>query len=71
MEERQRFKLAGRTGADCPLPYLAVYEAEGDDATSIIDSMNNTRAQREQGHALNRGTGRIWVFKELVPKPES
>ncbi len=66
----QRFKLAGGAGADCPLPYLAVYEAEGDDAGSIIAGMNDTRARRQQSDALNKATGRVWVFEQLGPKHE-
>lgn len=66
----QRFKLAGGAGADCPLPYLAVYEADGEDAQSIVDGMNASRPQRQQSGALNKGTGRVWVFEELGPKHE-
>lgn len=66
----QRFKLAGQAGPECPLPYLAVYEAEGEDAASIIAGMNETRDQRQQSDALNRGTGRVWVFEEIGPKHE-
>jgi len=67
----QRFKLAGQAGADCPLPYLAVYEAEGEDAQSIIDGMNETRGQRAQSGSINKKTGRVWVFEETGPKHEA
>ena len=66
----QRFRLADQAGEACPLPYLAVYEAEADDAASILTGMNETRAQRQQSDALNRGTGRVWVFEEIGPKHE-
>ncbi|MEM7078692.1 MAG: hypothetical protein AAF513_08700 [Pseudomonadota bacterium] len=64
----QRYKLAGEAGEGCPLPYLAIYEAEGDNADDILANMHATRAERQQSAALNMGTGRIWVFEELGPK---
>ncbi len=66
----QRFKLADQAGEACPLPYLAVYEAEGEDAASILAGMNDTREQRRQSDSLNKGTARVWVFEEIGPKHE-
>jgi len=50
------------------LPYLAVYEAEADDPAELIANLNETRPQRQQSDALNRRTGRVWVFEEIGPK---
>lgn len=66
----QRFKLGGQAGKECPLPYLAVYEAEGEDAASILQELADTRPQRRQSDALNMGTARMWVFEEIGPKHE-
>jgi hypothetical protein len=68
LQTAQRFKLAGEAGEGCPLPYLAVYETEADNAQEVIDDLNETRAQRQQSDALNRRTGRVWVFEEIGPK---
>jgi hypothetical protein len=59
----QRFKLAAEAGEACPLPYLAVYEAQGESAAEVLEDLNATRNQRQQSDALNRRTGRIWVFE--------
>ena len=66
----QRFKLAGEVGEACPLPYLAAYEAEGKSAQAVIDRLNKTRSEREQSDALNKKTGRVWVFEEIGPRHE-
>ena len=68
LQTAQRFKLAAQAGEDCPLPYLAVYETEADNAEQVIANLNETRAQRQQSDALNRRTGRVWVFEEIGPK---
>ena len=68
LQTAQRFKLAGEAGEGCPLPYLAVYETEADNAQNVIDDLNATRSQRQQSDALNRRTGRVWVFEEIGPK---
>ena len=70
LRSAQRFKLADQAGEACPLPYLAVYEAEADDAAEVIANLNETRAQRQQSDALNRRTGRVWVFEEIGPRHE-
>ena len=64
----QRFRLAAQAGAECPLPYLAVYETEADNAEAVIDNLNATRSERQQSDALNRRTGRVWVFEEIGPR---
>lgn len=64
----QRFKLTGEAGEGCPLPYLAVYESDADSAEEIINDLNATRARRQQSDALNRRTGRVWVFEATGPK---
>ena len=68
LQTAQRFKLVDQAGEPCPLPYLAVYETEADNAEDIIRDLNDTRAQRQQSDALNRRTGRVWVFEETGPK---
>jgi len=68
LQSAQRFRLAGAAGEGCPLPYLAVYETEADSAQDVIDDLNATRDQRQQSDALNRRTGRVWVFEEIGPK---
>ncbi len=64
----QRFRLAAQAGEDCPLPYLAVYETEAESAEAVIENLNATRSERQQSGALNRRTGRVWVFEEIGPK---
>ncbi len=64
----QRFKLSDQQGMACPLPYLAVYEVEADDAQSILAGLNATRPQRVQSDALNRKTAGAWVFSEIGPR---
>ena len=59
-----------RGGRACPLPYLAAYEAEGESAQAVIERLNETRSQREQSDALNKKTGRVWVFEEIGPRHE-
>ena len=68
LQSAQRFKLVDEAGEPCPLPYLAVYETEAEDATGIIENINATRAQRQQSKSLNKRTGRVWVFEEIGPK---
>ncbi len=68
LNSAQRFKLVGQAGEDCPLPYLAVYETEADSAEEVISNLNETRSQRQQSDALNRRTGRVWVFEATGPK---
>lgn len=63
----QRFKLAAEVGEPSPLPYLAVYEAEAESAQDVLDNLNESRAQRQQSKALNKRTGRVWVFEETGP----
>ena len=68
LQTAQRFKLAAQAGEECPLPYLAVYETQAEDAQSVIDNLNASRDQREQSDSLNRRTGRVWVFEEIGRK---
>ena len=68
LQTAQRFRLAGEAGESCPLPYLAVYETEADSADDVISNLNESRSQRQQSDALNRRTGRVWVFEEIGPK---
>ena len=68
LQTAQRFQLVGQAAEPCPLPYLAVYEAEADDPAELIANLNETRPQRQQSDALNRRTGRVWVFEEIGPK---
>ena len=67
----QRFKLVGEAGEGCPLPYLAVYESDADNAEAVLEDLNATRSQRQQSDALNRRTGRVWVFEAIGPKHET
>ena len=61
----QRYRVAGEAGEACPLPYLAVYEADAENAGDILDTLNSTRADRQQSDTLNRRTGRVWVFEPI------
>ena len=67
----QRFRLAAGAGEASPLPYLAVYEAEAEDADAVLSVLNATRGQRQQNDALNRRSGRVWVFEAIGPRHES
>ncbi|MFN3231974.1 MAG: hypothetical protein ACE363_07400 [Alphaproteobacteria bacterium] len=64
----QRFKLVDGVGQPCPLPYLAVYEAQAEDSETALKMLNDSRSKRQQSKSLNKKTGRIWVFEELGPK---
>lgn len=64
----QRFKLVDELGEGCPLPYLAAYEAEADSAEEVIARLNATRPERRQSDAMNRSSGRVWVFEEIGPR---
>ena len=64
----QRFRLVNQVGEQCPLPYLAVYEAEGESADEVLARLNDSRGQRQQSDALNKKTGRIWVYETIGPR---
>ena len=64
----QRFKLSAQQGMACPLPYLALYEVEADDAETILTTLNTTRAQRVQSDALNQRSAGVWVFSATGPQ---
>lgn len=66
----QRYKLVEQAGQKCPLPYLAVYEAESDEGKSAIATMDETRSQRQQSDALNRRTAGAWIFEAIGPEHE-
>ncbi len=68
LNSAQRFKLADQAGEPCPLPYLAVYETEAESAADVLKDLNDTRSLREQSSALNKRTGRVWVFEAIGPK---
>lgn len=67
-ETAQRYRLAGEVGESSPLPYLAVYDTEAEDADAVIRGLNDSRPQRQQSKALNKRTGRVWVFEEMGPQ---
>jgi len=67
----QRFRLAGAAGETSPLPYLAAYEAEADSAEAVLETLSETRGARQQSDALNRRTGRVWVFEQIGPKHQA
>ena len=67
----QRFKLIDEVGEPCPLPYLAVYEAEADTAGAVLNRLNETRPERQQSDSLNKRTGRVWVFEQIGPKHDA
>ena len=67
LQTAQRFRLAGQAGEPCPLPYLAVYETEAEDAAAVLKDLSETRSRRQQSDALNMRTGRVWVFEEIGP----
>ena len=64
----QRFKVTAQAGEPAPLPYLAVYEAEGESAEAVLEDLNARRSERQQSDTLNKRTGRIWVFEAIGPK---
>ena len=67
----QRFKLVDEAGEGCPLPYLATYEVEADSAEDVIARLNMTRPERRQSDALNKRSGRVWVFEQAGPRHEA
>ncbi|MEM7097765.1 MAG: hypothetical protein AAF541_05845 [Pseudomonadota bacterium] len=64
----QRFKLVASAGENAPLPYLAVYETEGESPDAVLADLSARRTEREQSDSLNLRTGRVWVFEETGPK---
>jgi len=64
----QRFRLQDQVGAPCPLPYLAIYEAQAEDAASVLKTLNDSRDQRAQSTSLNKRTAGVWVFEETGPE---
>ena len=64
----QRYQLVEQAGQECPLPYLAVYEAESVEGKSAIARMNETRSQRQQSGSLNRRTAGAWIFEAIGPE---
>jgi hypothetical protein len=67
----QRFKLTDQIGAKCPLPYLAIYEAHGDDPKQVIQTLNESRPERKQSTAINKKTAAVWIFSETGPVHEA
>ena len=67
----QRFELVDEAGQACPLPYLALYEAEADDPQAILKTLGETRSKREQSGALNKRTAGVWVFRATGPRHEA
>ena len=67
----QRFKLVDEVGEGCPLPYLAAYEAKAGSAEEVITRLNETRPERQQSDALNKRSGRVWVFEQIGPRHEA
>ncbi len=66
----QRFKLVDEQGRTCPLPYLALYEAEADNSKEILETLTATRSQRQQSKSINKRTAGVWVFAETGPQHE-
>ena len=61
----QRFKLGAQEGQKCPLPYLAIYEAQADSSQEVMDKLEQTRSLRRHSGSLNRKTAAVWVFEEI------
>ena len=61
----QRFKLGAQAGQTCPLPYLAIYEAQADSSQEVLDKLEKTRSLRRQSGSLNMETAAVWVFGEI------
>lgn len=66
----QRYHLTDQAGAKCPLPFLAIYEAEADDPGELLQTLAATRPQRVQSDALNMKTAAAWVFSPTGPRHE-
>lgn len=64
----QRFKLTDQQGMKCPLPYLAIYEVEAEDASQVLPNLNATRGERVQSDALDKRSAGVWVFSEIGPR---
>ncbi|NKC00013.1 MAG: hypothetical protein GKR90_16140 [Pseudomonadales bacterium] len=67
----QRFRLSETVGAECPLPYMAAYEAEAGSAQEVLDTLNSTRDGRQQSAALNKRTAGVWVYEATGPEHSS
>ncbi|MEM7221142.1 MAG: hypothetical protein AAF515_22470 [Pseudomonadota bacterium] len=67
-DSAERFKLVAELGEGAPLPYLAVYETHGDSAEEILQDLGARRQEREQSDALNKRTGRVWVYEATGDK---
>jgi hypothetical protein len=58
----ERFALSAERGAACGFTHLAVYEAEADDAGSLVETLNATRDQRQQSEAIDLRNAGLWIF---------
>ncbi len=67
-DSAQRFRLVDEVGEACPLPYLAAYTVDAEDSAQVLAQLNDSRPQRQQSSALNKRTGRIWVFRATGPE---
>ncbi len=69
-QSAQRFKLVDEQGQACPLPYLALYEAEAENSEEVLATLTATRSKRQQSKSINKRTAGVWVFAETGPRHE-
>jgi len=70
----QRFTLSAERGASCGFTHLAIYEADADDADTVIDTLNTTRSRRQQSDSIDLRHAGLWIFSptetNLLPPGE-
>lgn len=69
-QSAQRFKLVDEQGRACPLPYLALYEAEAESSQEVLATLTATRPKRQQSKSINKRTAGVWVFAATGPRHE-
>ena len=64
----QRFKLSACKSDSPRQAYLALYELEGDDPQTILNSLLSTSDTRTQSDAIDATNTSLWVFTEIGEK---
>ena len=69
VESGRRFDFAAAMMGEPGLPYLAIYEIETDDVTSIIDELGRRSAAgtMRQTDTIDAQASVLWFYKERSP----
>jgi len=64
----QRFRLSAEKGHNCPLQFLAIYEADAENGDAVVARLDETRSKRQQSDSFDWERAAMWVFSETGPK---